>query len=195
MDKAVQQLCAYLLANELTGRNLIFFSDGATNIRTTIASYFGEQATLHLDWYHLELHVYQYLSMAIKGKKDQRDKIRNDINCRLWAGNIDEAIDYIKELDSSLKKNTYRHQELIDYLNRKKPYVTCNALRKLAGIRNSSSLAEKANDIVVAQREKHQGMSWSYLGVGPWLPLGRLVQMMSFGCMYRQECFHSCTKP
>ncbi|MBF0551343.1 MAG: hypothetical protein HQK60_12505 [Deltaproteobacteria bacterium] len=29
------------------------------------------------------------------------------------------------------------------------------------GLRNSSNIGEKANDLIVADRQKHNGMSWS----------------------------------
>jgi hypothetical protein len=50
---------------------------------------------------------------------------------------------------------------LIDYLRRVRDYIPCYALRKELGLRNSSNLGEKANDIVVSNRQKHNGMSWS----------------------------------
>jgi hypothetical protein len=39
--------------------------------------------------------------------------------------------------------------------------VPCYALRERLGLRNSSNRGEKANDLVVARRQKHNGMSWS----------------------------------
>jgi hypothetical protein len=38
------------------------------------------------------------------------------------------------------------------------------AMRKSLGLRNSSNKAEKSNDILVASRQKHNGMSWSKEG-------------------------------
>ncbi len=32
------------------------------------------------------------------------------------------------------------------------------------GLRNSSNIGEKANDLVVSDRQKHNGMSWSKAG-------------------------------
>jgi hypothetical protein len=43
-------------------------------------------------------------------------------------------------------------------------YIPCYALRKKLGLRVSSNRGEKANDLVVAQRQKHNGMSWSKTG-------------------------------
>ena len=40
----------------------------------------------------------------------------------------------------------------------------CYALRAGLGLRNSSNPVEKTNDILVAQRQKHNGMSWSKYG-------------------------------
>ena len=34
------------------------------------------------------------------------------------------------------------------------------------GLRNSSNDVEKENDLIVAQRQKHNGMSWSTTGSG-----------------------------
>ncbi len=45
--------------------------------------------------------------------------------------------------------------------------IPCYALRQRLGLRISSNRAEKANDLVVAKRQKHNGMSWSKPG-----PLG-----------------------
>ena len=43
-------------------------------------------------------------------------------------------------------------------------HIPCYALRHLLGLRNSSNRVEKANDLVIAQRQKHNGMSWSTTG-------------------------------
>ena len=84
----------------------------------------------------------------------------------LWAGNVEEAIEYLESLKPfhNVVKNANRLQEAIDYLGKKNPYVDCYALRKECGYINSSNPAEKENDILVAMRQKHNGMSWSYAG-------------------------------
>ena len=45
-------------------------------------------------------------------------------------------------------------------------HIPCYALRAELGLRNSSKRVEKENDLVVAQRQKHNGMSWSATGSG-----------------------------
>ena len=169
MSQAFTILMAFLLSNNLLqNRNLYFFTDGASNIRKCIEVYFQPFCTyVHmLDWYHLEKKIKELLSMAIKGSKDERKKIRLDINSKLWAGNVDDAIFYIKNIDSKYIKSSNKLDDVIGYLTRKKEYIGCYALRKELGYRNSSNPAEKANDIIVANRQKHNGMSWSSNGSG-----------------------------
>ena len=43
------------------------------------------------------------------------------------------------------------------------------------GLRNSSNRVEKANDLVVAQRQKHNGMSWSTSGSGALAQITALI--------------------
>ena len=52
------------------------------------------------------------------------------------------------------------------YLERKRAGITCYAVRKKLGLRNSSNPVEKANDLLVARRQKHNGMSWTPHGSG-----------------------------
>ena len=169
MDKAYTLLMAFLFANHLLeDRHLYFFSDGANNIKVKIETYFKNLCpyNLMLDWYHLEKRMNELLSMALKGSKDIRHNIRYTLDQKLWAGNFDDAISYLNSLDKKMVKNQQRLEDAIAYLERKKPYAACYALRRELGYRNSSNPAEKANDIIVASRQKHNGMSWSYIGSG-----------------------------
>jgi hypothetical protein len=106
----------------------------------------------------------ELLSMAVKGNKEAKTTMRNVIGRMLWAGNVDEAIAYLEAIPEKSIKNQQRLGEAVDYLKRRKPHIPCYALRSLLGYRNSSNPAEKANDRVVAVRQKHNGMSWSSVG-------------------------------
>lgn len=167
MHNAFTLLMAFLISNELLrSHHIVFFSDGAQNIRSCIETFFSFRApVVHmLDWYHLEKRMKELLSMAVKGNKEAKVTIRNAIGSRLWAGNVDEAIDYLESIPEKSIKNQQRLDEAIDYLKRRRPHIPCYALRSLLGYRNSSNPAEKANDRVVAVRQKHNGMSWSSAG-------------------------------
>ena len=71
---------------------------------------------------------------------------------------------YLETLDAAWIKNQKWLQEQIHYLLRKEDGIVCCALRAHFGLRNSSNCVEKENDLLVAQRQKHNGMSWSVHG-------------------------------
>ena len=52
-------------------------------------------------------------------------------------------------------------QRLITYIERNRPYIPCYAVRKELGLCNSSAIGEKMNNLVVSERQKHNGVSWS----------------------------------
>jgi len=121
---------------------------------------------LILDWLHLEKKCGEYISMSVNGTKEDRREVRAALGRMLWVGNADDAIAYLRNLEDSKVKNKGMLDQLIAYIERKKPYIACYALRKEAGLRISSNRVEKANDLVVASRQKHNGMSWSRKGSG-----------------------------
>ena len=169
----MRSLCIRVLAfllnsGLLINRQLIVYSDGAAEIKTCIDEIFSFcRHHIVLDWYHLRKHCYELLSMTLKsGKanKDMRHNVLKDLLRILWVGNVDGAIQYLTELPSKWIKSETKQQELINYLQRKEPIIACYAVRKRLGLRISSNPVEKANDLTVAKRQKHQGMSWSYHG-------------------------------
>lgn len=168
MDKAFKLLVAFLLENKLMeDYRLIFFSDGAACIRDHIGKYFGfRQYTIILDWLHLEKKCNEFLSMGIKGSKDEKQRIKKNLASILWTGRHQNAINYLESLKKSQVKNSMKIGELKDYIRRKSPNLTCYALRHELNLRISSNRVEKANDLVVATRQKHNGMSWSRNGSG-----------------------------
>ena len=155
--------------NMLQGRDLMIFSDGALNIKNVIHDVFSFRPyTLNLDWFHLRKHCYEVLTMALVGglkNKERNEEIRYHFDKRLFAGNIEEAKRYLDDLDPSTIKNPGKIEELKKYLDRKSYGIYPYAVRKEMGIINSSNQGEKSNDLVVAQRCKHNGMSWTGSGI------------------------------
>ena len=82
----------------------------------------------------------------------------------LWYGLVDEAIALLHALPSEQVKAPEAVERLVNYLQRNRPHIPCYAVRKHLGLRNSSQLGEKMNDLLVAERQKHNGMSWSVAG-------------------------------
>ncbi len=116
-----------------------------------------------LDWYHLVKKFKEQLSMGMKGR-NLRNMILDRLLPLLWLGLTDRAIALLCDIDSAEIKNKAIIEKLKEYLRRNKPYIPCYAIRKVLGLRNSSNVGEKANDLIVSARQKHNGMSRSKAG-------------------------------
>jgi len=157
-------LLAFLLNNHLIGLNLVFFVDGHSLYSTVILFFaWHNKISVILDWFHLEKKCKERLSMALKGSKI-RNGVLEKLMPLLWHGLVDEAMDYLKNLPQELIRNEEQIQSLIDYLEKNKPMIPVYSIRKRLGLRNSSNRVEKANDLIVAERQKHMGMAWSKSG-------------------------------
>ena len=162
--KALLILTAFLLHNDLQNRLLVFFTDGADDIRNAINQTYGWTSfRIILDWYHLTKKGKERLSMALKGREIRNEGLKKLFSL-LWLGKVDAAVLYLKHLEADKVRNASEIKKLIAYLEKNRSYIPCYALRQKLGLRVSSNLGEKANDLVVAQRQKHNGMSWSRPG-------------------------------
>lgn len=147
------------------GAPVVFFSDGAKDIKAVIEKYFTFYPyRFFLDWYHLQKKLREYVSSVFKGSPAEKQKIHFEITSRLWVGNVEAARAYIDSLCPDKVRNESRLEDLRAYLSNKEPYLYCYALRKELGLHNASSPVEKANDRVVARRQKNNSTSWSYTG-------------------------------
>lgn len=140
---------------------LVAITDGARAIRCVLYTLFGEQVCIILDWYHLQLKVKNLMSMIAFNKCDKELYI-NDLKELLWNGNAAEAIIY---LDNMTKiKNEAKHKDLRGYLEKHEAEIINYGLRQKVGKTIGSGRGEKANDLVVAHRQKKKGMAWSKTG-------------------------------
>ncbi len=55
-------------------------------------------------------------------------------------------------------------------------HIPCYAARKELGLCNSSAVGEKANDLIVSERQKHNGMSWTKKGTVALAAITALAQ-------------------
>ena len=157
-------LLAFLLHNELLGHTFVFFVDGHS-LYSSVVHYFSWYPNLSviLDWYHLRKKCRELLSMAMKGSK-LRNAVLGELMPLLWDGLVDQAIAYLSDLPEAHIKNQDELLHLMTYLGKNRPMIPVYAVRRELGLRNSSNRGEKANDLLVAARQKHNGMSWSKLG-------------------------------
>jgi hypothetical protein len=154
---------AFLLHNGLMSMpgSLVFFTDGARNLRSAIQDMFSFLPfKIILDWHHLEKKCKDLLSMAINGKQI-KSRILSELLAWLWLGKVDQAVELLSNVKQDMIKNKKELENLINYLERNRSCIPCYALRQKLGLRVSSNLVEKANDLVVSNRQKHRGMSWS----------------------------------
>lgn len=158
-------IIAFLLSNRLINSYIQFFVDGERSLHSAIISKFNWHKSfgILLDWYHLKKKCETELSLAIKGK-DKRNAILEDVLKYLWHGKIGEAKKVLEDIEESYIKNSKNIMVLIQYYERNRSYIPCYALRKELGLRNSSNKGEKLNDLIVSDRQKHNGMSWSKSG-------------------------------
>lgn len=139
---------------------VVAISDGARSIKGGVKSLFGEAVTHLLDWYHLEAKVRQLMTQ-IAPNKQIKEQVQEQIINQLWRGNSAEAI---KLLESVKGRNPVKQAELKGYLEKNKAYIIDYEKRRKTGKIIGSGRMEKENDVVVAQRQKRKGMSWSKNG-------------------------------
>lgn len=158
-------LTAFLFHNGLIGTRIQFFTDGHKTLNEAILKIFiwYKNIGIILDWYHLEKKCKEQLSLALKGRFIRND-ILDKLRPLLWYGSTDMAVAYLDEISKDSIKDMGALDKLIAYLKRNKPYIPCYAVRKELGLCNSSAIGEKMNDLVVSERQKHNGMSWSKSG-------------------------------
>ena len=162
---ALSILSAFLLHNHLFQFNLLFFADGQRTLHAAILNTFAWFAPIQLilDWYHLEEKCKKQLSLALKGRQI-RNQVLAELTARLWQGLVDSAIEYLQHLNPTKIKDQDALDKLIGYLRHNHPHIPCYYVRKRLGLRNSSNKGEKSNDLLVSERQKHNGMSWSKWG-------------------------------
>jgi hypothetical protein len=155
-------LLAFLLDNGLWKYGLTFLTDGQKTLQGAILQAFSWWGNVHLilDWYHLDKKCQEELSRMMTGR-EVRNAALQEMRHLLWHGLVDRAIQFLRQLDPQTLKREDARDGLIASLERNKPYIPCYAVRKRLGLRNSSNRGEKANDLVVSERQKHNGMSWS----------------------------------
>jgi hypothetical protein len=151
----------YLAQNPDRQLPIVAITDGARSIRITLHELFGEDLFIILDWYHLRLKVKNLMSM-IAINKTLKELYIKDLGALLWRGKAVEALEYIAQITEV--KNQDKLDELAGYIQKHQSEIIDYYTRQLAGKTIGSGRCEKANDIIVANRQKKKGMAWSISG-------------------------------
>ena len=116
-------------------------------------------ATLILDWYHCCKKCYDLTSMICRGKKAKQELMTLLLKY-LWRGQTQDVLDILEEYRSHAK-NIEKLDELIKYFNTRRAYIPNYQEQRLQRHYIGSAHVEKGNDLLVARRQKNQGMHWS----------------------------------
>lgn len=158
---AIRNATALILENKLIDHNFVFYTDGQRTLQDSILTRTSwHQSKIVLDWYHLNLKCEKQLYVGCK-KGIQKDEFILKLVQLLWWGMTDTAIALLDQVPQDIIKEQLSINGLKTYIERNKAFIPFYALRKELGLRNSSAIGEKYNDLVVAQRQKRNGMSWS----------------------------------
>jgi hypothetical protein len=118
-----------------------------------------EHSQMILDWFHLRKRVGELASMICAGRKAKAALLRPVLR-HLWQGEVDAAIGVLEGYGGQAR-NEERLEELLVYLRERQPYIPNYRARRKAREYIGSGHVEKANDLIVAKRQKGAGMHWS----------------------------------
>jgi hypothetical protein len=116
--------------------------------------------TLILDWYHLRKKCKDRLS-RLGGDKAARKALRQQVCRALWRGQVDQALIALAQFRPQVGQAEGALEELIEYLQRHREAVPNYGERRRERRYIGSGTVEKANDLLVARRQKRRGMHWN----------------------------------
>jgi hypothetical protein len=158
----LNQLMILLLICRACGLSWItLLGDGARWIRNLFQSLSGwAHQELILDWYHLKHKCYELSSMICRGRK-AKEQLLGPLLLDLWRGRLDAVLARLSEYRSEAK-NEAKLDELLGYLKKNQTAIPDYHERRAKSLFIGSGHAEKANDLLVARRQKHKGMHWEH---------------------------------
>ncbi len=129
----------------------------ATFFKERLAAWPGSE--LILDWYHCRKKCYDLTSCLCRGHA-AKAQLLGYLLLHLWRGQVDEAL-AVLEAYRPQAKDTGKLDELIAYLTSRRGYLPNYKARRAQQKYIGSAHTEKGNDLIIARRQKHQGMHWS----------------------------------
>jgi hypothetical protein len=156
----LQCLLVALLLALGTQRSLLLIADGARWIRVFFTETLGHlpDKTMLLDWYHLHQKCTEQCSRICRGKQ-AKARLLLRLYRRLWRGDVAAAV-AILEAYRPKAKNAEVLDTFVAYLQAREAWIPNYRQRRIAQQYIGSGHVEKANDLIVARRQKGRGMQW-----------------------------------
>ncbi len=140
---------------------LLLIADGARWIRRFFTERLAQVSAkqLILDWYHL-LQKCKACCRRLGATPAERAQLTRRLACRLWHGQVDSAL---RLLERCRKRalDAQAVDRFSAYLQTHRPWIPNYRQRRVQQRYIGSAHAEKANDLLVARRQKRGGMQWS----------------------------------
>jgi hypothetical protein len=115
--------------------------------------------TMILDWYHLDPKCLEASSRICRLQVARAQFLRR-LYRRLWCGDVVAAIRLLDAYRPQAK-NEPMLETLIAYLHAREAWMVNYRQRRINQQYVGSGHVEKANDLIVARRQKGPGMQWS----------------------------------
>lgn len=154
-----------IIVDEIKPEFITVIADGASWITKKI--YDGvlknfDNKKLILDWYHLNKKCKELLSMVCFGKSHKNETLVK-LMPLLWNGKVQEALNLLESLQDNCR-NEKKLSELIKYITKRQNTIPNYSDRRKKCLYIGSAIVEKANDLLVARRQKHSSMQWTRKG-------------------------------
>ena len=137
-------------------------ADGARWIRTFFTETLAHipDKTMLLDWYHLQQKCTEQCSRICRGKQ-AKARLLLRLYRRLWRGDVAAAF-AVLEAYRPRAKNAEVLDTFVAYLQAREAWIPNYRQRRIEQQYIGSGQVEKANDLIVARRQKGRGMQWSW---------------------------------
>jgi hypothetical protein len=156
----LQQIVIMLTLCLGPGRSLLLIADGARWIRAIVQERLAALpgATMLLDWYHLQQHCREAGSRICRGRIAKARFLKR-LYRRLWAGDVPAAVRLLGA-DRPQARDEAALETLIGYLAARQARIPNYRQRRRERQYIGSGQVKKANDLLVARRQKGHGRHW-----------------------------------
>jgi len=136
-------------------------TDGAKCIRERIHGSVSANACIILDWYHLRKKIKEQMS-RLGLRKEEKEAYITRILKELWHGLVSDCLIYMEQaIFPTLKADKQAiFNDLLAYLDKHKAEIVDYDTRYFRFKTIGSGRGEKANDQIIAIRQKNNGAAW-----------------------------------